>query len=334
MESVRLASRRWRGTCSRSPTTPEQRVESLSGVRAPTKPVPGPTSGYHGKSMSFEVATPIFEGPLDLLLQLITARRLDVTQLSLGDLVSEYLSHLDLMRTLDLEVTSEFLVIASTLIQLKARRLLPGDSDVDLDEDLLLASERDRLLSRLLANLTFKDVAAVLAHRLAPTHPFVPTEARARPPANLTFKAVAAVLAHRLETTDLFVPREAGADPGTKPPPAELRIGVDAPGLAAMALRILSRAEDEPGLDHLDLDLPSVSEAIADLRRRLDADIETDFERLTRHPDRPIEVVAYFLAVLELARWGLVEARQADHTAPITLRRTSSAVGAVVSEWD
>lgn len=277
-------------------------MESLSGVRAPTKPVPGPTSGYHGKSMSFEVATPIFEGPLDLLLQLITARRLDVTELSLGDLVSEYLSHLDLMRTLDLEVTSEFLVIASTLIQLKVRRLLPGDGDVDLDEDLLLASERDRLLSRLLANLTFKDVAAVLAHRL--------------------------------ETTDLFVPREAGADPGTKPPPAELRIGVDAPGLAAMALRILSRAEDEPGLDHLDLDLPSVSEAIADLRRRLDADIETDFERLTRHLDRPIEVVAYFLAVLELARWGLVEARQADHTAPITLRRTSSAVGAVVSEWD
>ena len=86
------------------------------------------------------------------------------------------------MRTLDLEVTSEFLVIAATLIQLKARRLLPGDADVDLDEELLLAEERDRLLTRLLANLTFKDVAAVLAHlRMEPTELLVPREVGHRP---------------------------------------------------------------------------------------------------------------------------------------------------------
>ena len=252
--------------------------------------------------MSFEVTTPIFEGPLDLLLQLITARRLDVTDLRLTDLVSEYLSYLDLMRTFDLEVTSEFLVIASTLIQLKARRLLPGDADVDLDEDLLLAEERDRLLSRLLANLTFKDVAAVLAHRL--------------------------------ETTELFVPREAGEDPGREVPPAEVRIGATALEVAVIAARLLARLVEEPGLDHLDLDLPSVSDAITDLRRRLDTEIETDFERVTSHLGRPIEIIAYFLAVLELARWGLVEARQAGLTGPITLRRTSSEVGTMVSEWD
>jgi len=113
--------------------------------------------------MSYEVRTAVFEGPLDLLLQLITSHRLEVTELRLSDLVTEYLAHLDLMRTMDLEVTSEFLVIAATLIQLKARRLLPGDGSVELDEDLLLAEERDRLLARLLANLTFKDVATVLA---------------------------------------------------------------------------------------------------------------------------------------------------------------------------
>jgi len=252
--------------------------------------------------MSFEVTTSIFEGPLDLLLQLITARRLEVTDLNLSSLVSEYLSYLDLMRTLDLEVTSEFLVIASTLIQLKTRRLLPGEGEVDLDEDLLLAEERDRLLSRLLANLTFKDVAAVLAHRL--------------------------------ESPELFVTRSAGDEPDVEAPPVEIRIGVGPSELAVIALRVLERSMAEPGLDHLDLDLPSVSDAIAELRRRLDADIETDFERVTKHLDRPMEIIAYFLAVLELARWGLVQARQTDLAGPITLRRTDSAVGAMVSEWD
>jgi len=252
--------------------------------------------------MGYEVTTPIFEGPLDLLLQLITQRRLDVADLSLSDLVAEYLGYLDLIRSLDLEVTSEFLVIASTLIQLKARRLLPGDLGVDLDEDLLLAEERDRLLSRLLANLTFKDVAAVFAARL--------------------------------ETTELFVARLVGPDPGYEPPPAELRIGATPDELASLAQRVLARAVEQPGLEHLDLDLPSVSEAIADLRRRLDAEIETDFERVTSHLDRPIEVIAYFLAVLELSRWGLVQARQSDLAAPIVLRRMESDAGAVVSEWD
>lgn len=253
--------------------------------------------------MSYEVRTPVYEGPLDLLLQLITSRRLEVTELSLSDLVGEYLAHLDLMRTMDLEVTSEFLVIAATLIQLKARRLLPGDNSVDLDEDQLLAEERDRLLGRLLANLTFKDVAAVFALRF--------------------------------EATELLVAREAGMDPDTAPPPRTREIGVGLADLVRIADRVLRRRSAEPPLDHLDLELPSVSDAIADLRRRLDAEIETDFDRITSHLQRPIELVAYFLAVLELARWGLVEAHQSDHRAPIVLRRTTVAAGSsLVSEWD
>ncbi len=252
--------------------------------------------------MTYEVRTPVFEGPLDLLLQLITSHRLDVTELSLSALVTEYLSHLERMGEFDLEVTSEFLMIAATLIQLKARRLLPGDDGVDLDEDLLLAEERDRLLSRLLANLTFKDVAAVLALRL--------------------------------EATEALVPRTAGFDPGFIAPERPLRIGVIASELTWLADRVLARSTAEPGLDHLDLELPSVTDAIADLRRRVEAELETDFDRITAHLDRPIEVVAYFLAMLELARWGLVDARQADARAPITLRRTAAPAGALISEWD
>lgn len=252
--------------------------------------------------MSFEVKSPLFEGPLDLLLQLITSHRLAVTDLRLSDLVAEYLGYLETMQRLDLEVTSEFLVIAATLVQLKARSLLPDNTPVDLDEDLLLSEERDRLLSRLLANLTFRDVAAVFAARL--------------------------------ESTSLLLPRLSGFDLEFDPPPVDYRIPIDAPGLADLAERVLLRAQDTPDLDHLDLGLPSVSDAIADLRRRIDAEIETDFARLTGHLDRPIEVVAYFLAILELARWGLVEARQDDIDAAITLRSTGQSAGDLVSEWD
>jgi len=252
--------------------------------------------------MSFEVKSPVFEGPLDLLLQLITSHRLAVTDLRLSDLVAEYLGYLETMQRLDLEVTSEFLVIAATLVQLKARSLLPDSTEVDLDEDLLLSEERDRLLSRLLANLTFKDVAAVLAARL--------------------------------ESTSLLLPRLSGFDFEFAPPPVDYRIPTDARGLADLAERVLLRAQETPDLDHLDLELPSVSDAIADLRRRIDVAIETDFARITEHLERPIEVVAYFLAILELARWGLVEARQDNIDAAITLRSTGQSAGDLVSEWD
>ncbi len=252
--------------------------------------------------MSFEVKSPVFEGPLDLLLQLIISHRLTVTDLRLSDLIAEYLGYLETMQRLDLEVTSEFLVIAATLVQLKARSLLPDSTEVDLDEDLLLSEERDRLLSRLLANLTFKDVAAVFAARL--------------------------------ESTSLLLPRLSGFDFEFDPPPVDYRIPTDALGLADLAERVLLRAQETPDLDHLDLELPSVSDAIADLRRRIDAAIETDFARLTEHLERPIEVVAYFLAILELARWGLVEARQDNIDAVITLRSTGQSAGDLVSEWD
>lgn len=252
--------------------------------------------------MSFEVKTPVFEGPLNLLLQLITSHRLQVTDLKLSDLVTEYLGYLEMMQRLDLEVTSEFLVIAATLVQLKTRALLPGDMEIDIDEDLLLSEERDRLLSRLLANLTFKDVAAVLAARL--------------------------------ESTALLQSRSSGFDFEAEPPEVDVRVPIDVHGLADLAERVLLRWRETPDLDHLALDLPSVSDAIADLRRRLGAEIETDFARLTNHLDRPIEVVTYFLAVLELARWGLVEARQDHIDAAITLRATDMSAGDLVSEWD
>lgn len=250
--------------------------------------------------MTYQVTTPVFEGPLDLLLRLITERQVEITEVSLVELVDAYLAHLALLPDLDLDSASEFLVIAATLIQLKARRLLPEGGAVDLDEELALSQERDRLLSRLLACLTFRDVAAVIAHRM---------EAAAR-----------------------LVGRYVGLDPEITPAPPLLHLPLTAQELAGLAARLLTRRR-EPELDHLDLDLPSVAAAIEDVRRRVAAEVHTDFERLTAHLGRQLEVVAYFLAVLELARWGLVQVAQEHPDAPIFLHHRADADRDLVSEW-
>src|SRR5690606_11573704 len=109
---------------------------------------------------------------------------------------------------------------------IKARRLLPNPSEIDLDEELALIEERDRLLQRLLMCVTYRDVAAVLERRL--------------------------------RLTNRLVPRLSGIDQVIDRPPPEVAIPVDPPGLAAIAARVFSARPDEVDLDHLDLELPSV----------------------------------------------------------------------------
>jgi segregation and condensation protein A len=238
--------------------------------------------------MSFEVRTRVFEGPLDLLLQLITSHQLEITEVNLLDLVNEYLEYIDLMKDLDIDVTSEFLLIAATLIQLKARQLLPDDDPIDIDEELALAEERDRLLSRLLACLTFKDVAAVLRHRI---------DAAAR-----------------------NVPRTVGLPSQMYTPAPDVIIDVNLEGFAAIAQRVFTTPLDEPDVDHLDLDLPSVQDAMVDLQGRMASVISSDFDDVVAHCTRDVEVVAYFLALLELARWGIVRVNQGDIDDAIEIR--------------
>ncbi len=109
--------------------------------------------------MPYEVRTPVFEGPFDLLLHLITSEQVDLYEVRISHIVDAYLAELERMEALDLEVATEFVLIAATLIELKCRRLLPGRDDVDLDEELAVWEERDLLLARLLECKTFKDAA-------------------------------------------------------------------------------------------------------------------------------------------------------------------------------
>ena len=244
--------------------------------------------------MTYVVSTAVFEGPLDLLLQLITRHQLDIAEVSLTNLVEEYVGYLDEMRSLDLEVTSEFILIAATLIELKATQLLPRDNDVDMDEELALMEERDRLLSRLLMCVTFKDFAAVFLRRF--------------------------------QEGQLFVPRVSGIDQTIPVRPANIRLPIDSGGLAQIARRVLDRAEAAPDLDHLDLELPSVEEAMADLRTRMGEVVESTFEELVVHCRKRVEVAAYFLALLELARWGILSVQQKSSGGPIMVRSQPRAV--------
>ncbi len=251
--------------------------------------------------MTFHVKTTVFEGPLDLLLQLITKHQLEVTAVGLADVVGEYLSFLDEMQELDIEVTSEFLMIAATLVQLKARSLLPSVGELDLEEELALIEERDRLLSRLLASVTYKDVAAVLLRRL--------------------------------QDTNRLVPRISGIDQKIEAPVPQIELPIDADGLAALADKVFSRPGIEPDLDHLDLELPSVEHAIEDLRRRVREVTVASFDDLTEHCSRPLEVGAYFLALLEMARWGLIEVSQEDWLSSIDVRHREDPAVDLTSEW-
>jgi segregation and condensation protein A len=205
------------------------------------------------------------------------------------------------MQHLDMEVTSEFLLIAATLIQLKAQSLLPGRGDFDLDEELALIEERDRLLSRLLVCVTFKDVAVVLQRRL--------------------------------QEANRFVPRVSGIDQMIAPKPQDLDIMIGTDELATMALKVFARQAAEPDLDHLDLDLPSVESAIDELRARVADVTMATFEDLTAHCSRPVEVAAYFLALLELARWGLITVSQEDWLSEIVVSDRGAAASGFNSEW-
>jgi segregation and condensation protein A len=232
--------------------------------------------------MPYEVSTPVFEGPFDLLLHLITSEQVDVYEVSLSRIVDAYLAELDRMEHLDLDVATEFLLIAATLIELKTRRLLPGRSDGDLDEELLLYEERDILLARLLECKTFKDAAAEL-ERLA-----------------------------RLAARSY--PRTAGLEERFLDVAPDILAGVTAGDLRDALIRALApKPVLRVDLDHVAPIRASVRDALEELVVELPRAGQTTFRRLTGHHRERLEIIVRFLAVLELYKRGLVDIDQAGN---------------------
>jgi segregation and condensation protein A len=230
----------------------------------------------------YEVSTPVFEGPFDLLLHLITSEQVDVYEVSLSRIVDGYLAELDRMDRLDLDVATEFLLIAATLIELKTKRLLPGRDDTDLDEELQLYAERDTLLARLLECKTFKDAAAEL-------------ERMAR-------------IAGRSH------PRRAGLEERFIDVAPDILAGVTPVDLAQAIVRALTpKPAPRVDLDHVAPIRASVRDALEELVIELPRAQRTTFRQLTGHHRERLEIIVRFLAVLELFKRGLVEIDQAGN---------------------
>jgi segregation and condensation protein A len=242
----------------------------------------------YDERVSVAVNIPVFEGPFDLLLHLIMREEVDIHEVSLTMIVDAYLEELARMQKLDLEVATEFLLIAATLIELKARRLLPGREPVDLDDELALWEERDLLLARLLECKTFKDVATVLAG-------FV-------------------------EESDRVYARSAGPDErfaDVAPDPLD---GMTIQRLQRAFLHVITpRPVPTFSLFHISPIRFTVAETVEQLARDLFAVGRTTFRRLTATNMERLEVVVCFLAILELYKQGRIELDQADRFGDIEI---------------
>jgi segregation and condensation protein A len=229
--------------------------------------------------MPYAVQTPVFDGPFDLLLHLILAEQVDLYEVSLATIVDGYLAELERMEELDLDVASEFLLIAATLVELKSRRLLPQSDDLDLDEELALWEERDLLLHRLVECKTFKEAAIALS-----------------------------VLAGEASRS---VGRAVGVDERYVGLMPDLLEGVTGDDLRRAYLRAMA-PKPVPGidLDHVAPIRASVTDAIAELVDELPRVGRITFRDLSGALVERLEVVVRFLAVLELFKLGMVDIDQ------------------------
>ncbi|MBK5332206.1 MAG: segregation/condensation protein A [Ilumatobacteraceae bacterium] len=245
--------------------------------------------------MAFAVATPVFEGPFDLLLHLILREQVDIYEVSLSRIVDAYLAEIERLQVIDLDIATEFLLIAATLVELKARRLLPGRDDVDLDDELALWEERDLLLARLLECKTFKDVAGVFS-RLA-------------------------------DDADRSFPRTAGPDERFDDVMPDLLEGTTSKRIHAAYLRAVTpKPVQRIDLFHVAPIRASVADAVAELVDELPRVGRISFRRLTSGLVERLEVIVRFLALLELFKQGVIELDQDEQFGEIDVMWTGGLV--------
>ncbi|WP_292604812.1 segregation/condensation protein A [Nocardioides sp. REDSEA-S30_B4] len=249
----------------------------------------------------FAVRLDNFEGPFDLLLQLISKHKLDITEVSLSKVTDEFIAHVKAISRAegqqtapggvdDLEETTSFLLVAATLLDLKAARLLP-QGDVEDEEDLALLEARDLLFARLLQYKAFKQVAGVLEQRLA-------GEARRHPRAVGMEERFASLL-------------------------PEVLIGIGLQQFAQLAAKALA---PKPVLElpthHIHAPAVSVREQAAIVVDRLRRSGTLTFRSLVRDSPDTLTTVARFLSLLELFREGAVAFDQMTPLGELTVRWT------------
>jgi segregation and condensation protein A len=240
------------------------------------------TAGEEGDARgagAFEVHLDVFEGPFDLLLGLISKHKLDITEIALSQVTDEFIAYIKQRSGgWDLDQVSYFLVVAATLLDLKAARLLPS-GEVEDEEDLALLEARDLLFARLLQYRAYKEVAAVFAGRMA-----------------------AAALRY---------PRRVPLEPRFAELLPELLFTIGPQELAALAARALTpKVPPAVSVDHIHAAFVSIREQAVLIAGRLQGLGRASFRQLSSGAAGDYEVVASFLALLELYREDVVAFEQ------------------------
>lgn len=228
--------------------------------------------------MSYAVRLEVFEGPLDLLLHLVSKERVDVADVSISTITDEYLRAVKQMDEVDLDVASSFLVLAATLLELKSLKLLPRRQEVDPELAALL-EERDHLLHRLIEYSTFKQAADAIS------------------------VLIAANAGHFVRVADLpdeLVPRV-----------PDIFEGLTVEKLAAAAAKVLSpKPTVIVDTSHVTPIRVSVREMVDMLADQIQSKRATSFTELCRDVRERIEVIVRFLALLELYKSQSVDLEQ------------------------
>ncbi|MFJ5778256.1 segregation/condensation protein A [Streptomyces sp. NPDC093094] len=264
------------------------------------EPVAGPSAGEPGSGAPgaeeapdgvFKVRLANFEGPFDLLLQLISRHKLDVTEVALSKVTDEFMAHIRAMGPdWDLDQTTEFLVVAATLLDLKTARLLPA-AEVEDEADLALLEARDLLFARLLQYRAYKRIAEIFSGRLD-------DEARR-------------------------YPRTVGLEPQLADLLPEVVISIGAQGFAALAVRAMQpKPKPQVYVDHIHAPLVSVREQAGIVVARLRELGEASFRSLVEDTEDTLTVVARFLALLELYREKAVALEQEAALGDLLVRWT------------
>ncbi|WP_406212360.1 segregation/condensation protein A [Streptomyces decoyicus] len=265
-------------------------------------PAEAPPEAGDGK---FTLRLDNFEGPFDLLLQLISKHKLDVTEVALSKVTDEFMAHIRAMGPdWDLDQTTEFLVVAATLLDLKAARLLPV-AEVEDEADLALLEARDLLFARLLQYRAYKRIADIFSGRLA-------DEARRHP-------------------------RTVGLEPHLAELLPEVVISTGAEGFAKLAVKAMQpKARPQVYVDHIHAPLVSVREQAEVMMARLREAGESSFQELCADAPDTLTVVARFLALLELYRERVVVLEQEEALGALNVRWTGAegAEPVVTDEFD
>ncbi|GHJ04054.1 hypothetical protein TPA0906_59190 [Streptomyces olivaceus] len=278
-----------------------------SAPAAPSAPEAPPEHAPEGAGDGvFKVRLANFEGPFDLLLQLISKHKMDVTEVALSKVTDEFMAHIRAMGPdWDLDQTTEFLVVAATLLDLKAARLLPA-AEVEDEADLALLEARDLLFARLLQYRAFKQIAEIFNDRL---------EAEAR-----------------------RYPRTVGLEPHHAELLPEVVISIGPEGFARLAVKAMQpRPKPQVYVEHIHAPLVSVQEQAGIVVARLKELGEVSFRLLVEDTEDTLTVVARFLALLELYREKAVELDQESALGDLLVRWTGGegdAEPAVTDEFD